>query len=417
MTDLDVVVLVAAAGAVAYGVNLYVRRARNDPPAPAAAVGSSPARQEAKAKVSEPKIEAAKPPLESEPRLYAGMGETLPELSEPDGSPKDLTDPPPPMDDAPSLPKLYKDEDDESLDPTRVGAFETGSGDDGDEAQGDGSTQPAPVERILHDADADGDEPSRAQSFFLLYAMAQTDKGLRRANNEDSMLVFEKASLFAVADGMGGHRGGEQASQLACKVLEEAFDRNVFDGPPYEDLPKPASELARAIDMANRRIHLESKRNKKLDGMGTTMCAARFAPHKNRVFIGHVGDSRCYRLRAGVLEQMTKDHTMAELGVTGPEGKNLARALGVFAVVPIDIVVARPMVNDLYLICSDGLTKMLSDEAIANVLRHETDLKSAAQRLVLFANGHGGKDNITVVLVRVAPPPQRQVKKTMVGIG
>jgi protein phosphatase len=152
--------------------------------------------------------------------------------------------------------------------------------------------------------------------------------------------------------------------------------------------------------------------------MGTTLCAARFAPHENRLFVGHVGDSRVYRLRGGVLQQMSADHTMADLGIKGPEGTHLSRALGVFARVPIDVILARPAVNDLYLICSDGLTKMLTDEIIANVLRHETDLAAAVERLVLFANGRGGKDNITIVLVRVAPPPAaRPMKKTIVGIG
>jgi protein phosphatase len=399
MSALDVIVIVVALVAAGYGASVYWRRSREESapePAPAGGGGVTPPKKD-------PPLEKPAPPDEPKPRSERKLEAQRPAPPEP----------------VPQVvPKLYKEEEDESLDPTRVGSFEAPSEDDSEETDGEGNVGPAPVHRILHDEDADGDEPSRVQGFFLVYAMAQTDKGLRRENNEDSMLVLEKASLFAVADGMGGHRGGEHASQLAVTTIEQAFTTNAFEGPAYEELPKQASELARAIDMANRAIHGEAKKNRKLEGMGTTLCAARFAPNKNRLFIGHVGDSRCYRLRGGVLQQMTTDHTMADLGIKGPEGSHLSRALGPFAVVPIDVVVARPAVNDVYLICSDGLTKMLSDEAIANVLRHESDLKAAVERLILFANGHGGKDNITVILVRVEPPPaQRKMKQTLVGVG
>jgi protein phosphatase len=138
--------------------------------------------------------------------------------------------------------------------------------------------------------------------------------------------------------------------------------------------------------------------------MGTTVVCARFSPTKRRLHIGHVGDSRCYRLRDGIFKQLTADHTMAELGMTGPESANLSRAVGIWSTVPIDVVVGAPLPSDIYLLCSDGLTKMLDDERIAHVLRTEEDPQAAVDRLIFFANARGGKDNITVILVRVVEP-------------
>jgi serine/threonine protein phosphatase PrpC len=159
--------------------------------------------------------------------------------------------------------------------------------------------------------------------------------------------------------------------------------------------------------MANAAILETAKSQPELEGMGTTVCAARFSANKQRVFIGHVGDSRCYRLRDGVFEQMTADHTMADHGVKGPGAAHLSRAVGIWPTVPIDVVMGVPLEDDVYLLCSDGLTKMLKDETIATVLKSEIDPKTAVERLVLFANSHGGKDNITVILIRVVPPNWR----------
>ena len=288
-------------------------------------------------------------------------------------------------------------EEDAEIDPTRVG---------GGPAPRPPVYQP-PVQRIVYDEDAALDEPTRTENLFLVSATAQTDTGLRRKRNEDSLLVLESASLFVVADGMGGYRGGELASKLAVTTMAEAFKSSTFDGPPHENVPTHASELARAIQMANARILEAAKAKPDLEGMGTTLCAARFSGNKKRLYVGHVGDSRCYRLRDGVLQQMTADHTMADHGVKGPESAHLSRAVGIWPTVPIDIIMGVPVADDIYMLCSDGLTKMLSDEMIAQVLRTEEDLKAAVERLILFANSRGGKDNITVVLVRVVPPDWR----------
>ena len=295
------------------------------------------------------------------------------------------------------VPAKLEYEEDAEIDPTKVGQG----------AAPQRLIYQPPVQRIVYDEDAAADEPTRTESLFLVSASAQTDTGLRRKRNEDSVLVLESSGLFAVADGMGGYAGGELASQLAVKTIADAFRNRTFEGEVHGEIPVQASELALAIQMANAAILETAKKQPKLEGMGTTICAARFSPNKKRVYLGHVGDSRCYRLRDGVLTMMTADHTMADQGVTGPEAAHLSRAVGIWPTVPIDIVMGVPLADDVYLLCSDGLTKMLKDDVIASVLRSEEDLKAAVERLILFANSRGGKDNITVVLIRVVTPDWR----------
>jgi len=288
-------------------------------------------------------------------------------------------------------------EEDEDIDPTRVGAQATAP-------QTKRAIYQPPLKRIVYDEDAATEEPTRSESLFLVHAKAQTDTGLRRKRNEDSLLVHEGEKLFVVADGMGGYRGGELASQIAVKTIGMAYETRTFEGPAHEGVAPEATNLARAIQMANAAILEMTKIKPDLTGMGTTVCAARFAPNKNRVFIGHVGDSRCYRLRDGTLEQITADHTMADEGVTGPEAGKLSRAVGVWPTVTIDISVVVPKPGDDYLLCSDGLTKMLPDDAITEILRAETEPSAAVERLIALANERGGKDNVTVILVRVFHP-------------
>lgn len=289
------------------------------------------------------------------------------------------------------IPRLDVEED-EDVEPTRVGRVDRQS------------IRP-PVERHVFDAGAETMDFRKSRPLELsVFALAQTDPGKRRKQNEDSYLVRESLGLYVVADGMGGHRGGEFASKCAVDTIAEAFETKKFDAEAHADLPPEASELARAIQMANSAILTEASQKPELKGMGTTLCAARFTDDHRRLFLGHVGDSRCYRIRNGVMTQMTKDHTMADYGIAGPEGSHLSRALGVWPTVPIDVIMATPELNDLYLLCSDGLTKMLTNETIAAQLLHEDDPKMAVQRLVFFANAHGGKDNITVILLRVVEP-------------
>ena len=295
----------------------------------------------------------------------------------------------------PVLPKLFEPEsEEEDPDVTRVGSMGVPPLRD--------IIQPPVI--LLDEEGVSKEEPTGDQPYFLLSATAQTDAGLRRKRNEDSLLVDRASNLFVVADGMGGHRGGEVASRLAVKTMEDAFATRTFEGKPHEGLPVEASELARAMQMANATILETAAAKPELEGMGTTMCCARFSPTKRRMHIGHVGDSRCYRLRNDVFTQLTADHTMADLGLKGPESANLSRAVGIWATVPIDMIALAPSPDDVYLLCSDGLTKMLDDDKIAHVLRTEADPQAAVERLIFFANAKGGKDNITVILVRVVDP-------------
>lgn len=304
-----------------------------------------------------------------------------------------VSTPPPSSRQAESLadvPRIEVDEDDD-VEPTKMGRF------------GRREIQP-PVEKLIFDEGADQDAEPGGAPLLVIYARAQTDPGKRRKQNEDSYLVLEDAGLYVVADGMGGHRGGEFASKIAVDTMNKSFETKSFEADAHEELPLEASELARAIQMSNAAILEEATQKPELKGMGTTICAARFSSDRTRLYLGHVGDSRCYRARDSALKQMTSDHTMADYGVAGPEGAHLSRALGVWPTVPIDIIMASPKLGDVYLICSDGLTKMLSDATIATQLLHEEDPKAAVERLVFFANSHGGKDNITVILLRVVEP-------------
>lgn len=291
--------------------------------------------------------------------------------------------------------KLYEEEEDE-VDPTRVAAMASAP-------PSARVVRDVPIRKFVFDEGADVVEAPSKVELFLVSATAQTDKGVRRKRNEDCLGILEAENLFVVADGMGGYAGGDRASRLAVETLLTAYRTKTFEGSPHEDVPLEASELARAIQMANATIGEAAQQSHELRDMGTTVVAAVFSPSKQRLCIGHIGDSRCYRLRDGVFTQLTADHTMAEEGVKGPESAKLSRAVGIWPVVLTDIVLATPRTGDVYLLCSDGLTKMLSDDVIGNVLRAEEEPKAAVERLIFFANSRGGKDNITVILVRVVP--------------
>ncbi|MCC6552789.1 MAG: serine/threonine-protein phosphatase [Polyangiaceae bacterium] len=257
---------------------------------------------------------------------------------------------------------------------------------------------------IIYDDDAAVDEPTSTSPLLLISAVAQTDLGQRRKKNEDSYLCLDEHHLFVVADGMGGHKGGEVASQLAVETISKAFQSQAWPEPAYPDVPRRGSELAIAIQRANHAVYQASQKDRSLAGMGTTIVSARFSPNKNRLYVGHVGDSRCYRLREGQLTQLTTDHTMGAAGITGPMANHLSRAIGVAAAVKVDLIIARPHPGDVYLLCSDGLSKMASDEAIREELLAEPSPERASRALVQRANAGGGRENITVVLVRVSDP-------------
>ena len=256
---------------------------------------------------------------------------------------------------------------------------------------------------LSYEEDAEAEEVTAASARILIHAAGDSDQGRVRKRNEDSMLVMPERSLFAVADGMGGHRGGAVASSLAIDALQDAFDRSAFDGRVQStgDVPRRARELAAAVHMTNECVRSMAFADRELSDMGTTLVAARFSPNKQRLYIGHVGDSRCYRLRQGTLRQLTTDHTMASLGVTGPSANHLYQAIGVSPGLAIDLIVDKPRDDDVYLLCSDGLSKMVSDEDLCSVLLEHEDLESALYTLIEMANDRGGNDNVTVIIVKV----------------
>jgi len=250
------------------------------------------------------------------------------------------------------------------------------------------------------DVELDREEPTSPIALILVTAHGSTDVGLRRSHNEDSILVFND-ELFAIADGMGGYAAGEVASELCTEVMTAAFETRHFGGVKDESLPWRGDELVRTIKCANGVIYAKAQEDQSKAGMGTTVVAARFSPNKKQVYLGHVGDSRCYRLRDGTLEQLTTDHTLASLGLTGKNAEKLIRALGVQPEVDVDLHVEECFDEDLYMLCSDGLSKMVPDDTTAQILAEGAPLDVMVDRLIAEANANGGRDNVSVVLVRV----------------
>lgn len=246
------------------------------------------------------------------------------------------------------------------------------------------------------------------QELFLVTGVARSDRGKKRQVNEDAFLVVPEVPLFLVADGMGGYAGGDVAAQLAVDDIEQCFRKENFDGPVNPDWPPLGDELVRTIHHAHDAVKAKKEKEPKYMEMGTTIVAVRFSPDKQDAFIASVGDSRCYRLRDGQLKQLTTDHTLeALLGIGGKAGKKLTQAVGVPETVAVDLNIDNPLPEDMYLVCSDGLTKMVDDDAILKLtLETEGGLEEKARMLVEEANARGGKDNITVIVIRVEEHPE-----------
>jgi serine/threonine protein phosphatase PrpC len=295
------------------------------------------------------------------------------------------------------IPSFVVEEDDD-LELTKVQLLDHGE-----------ATRPRPrhgeVVPIIYDDDAAVDVPTSSRAFILVSAIGQTDRGVRRRKNEDSFLILDEPPLFMVADGMGGYAGGEVASRLAVDVVKNVFLRGEFDA-RYRELPRRGSEVAQAVQAANEHIYARAHEVRELREMGTTMVCARFSTNKQRVYIGHVGDSRCYVLRKGKLHQITRDHTAAAEGITGPMGATLTRALGISRAVVVDLIIGKPHPGDVYMLCSDGLSKMVKDPRIAEILTANENPADAVRELIEQANASGGRDNVTVILVCVERPPE-----------
>lgn len=245
------------------------------------------------------------------------------------------------------------------------------------------------------------EEPTGPNALILVTAVGRTDPGLKRKHNEDAYVILEDHHLFVIADGMGRHAAGEVASQLCVDAITEAFRTGDF-GPEREPpLPKRASRLRGSILLANDRILSAAQENDAYAGMGTTVVAAYFSPNNQRVYVANVGDSRCYRLRDGKLHQITTDHTLGAAGIQGKSASVLSRAVGIEENVEVDASMESPLPGDIYLLCSDGLSRMVKDDEIQQTLVGVKDLEEATKILIDKANQGGGRDNITTILVRV----------------
>jgi len=255
------------------------------------------------------------------------------------------------------------------------------------------------------------EEPTGPNALILVTAVGRTDPGLKRKHNEDAYAILEDHHLFVIADGMGRHAAGEVASQLCVDAIRESFHSEDFGPPRLPPLPKRASRLRGSILVGNDRILASARATPAYAGMGTTVVAAYFSPNNQRVYIAHVGDSRCYRLRGDKLTQLTTDHTLGAAGIRGKSAGVLSRALGVEENVEVDVTMESPLHGDIYLLCSDGLSRMVKDEVIQSILEKVKDLDEVNRQLIETANQGGGRDNITAILVRV--DDARLIRMTM----
>jgi PPM family protein phosphatase len=247
----------------------------------------------------------------------------------------------------------------------------------------------------------------------------KSDVGRTRAHNEDSIAINEQLQLVALADGMGGYQAGEVASKIAIDVLTDEIseskltERDIARIDPETGTSVAMRRLRSAIEKANNRICSVSREREDLDGMGTTIVAACF--YDGRVGIAHVGDSRCYRYRDGTLEQLTKDHSLvqeqlekglisADQANASPQKNLITRALGIDALAQADTQEFRTRSGDVYLLCSDGLSDMVEHDGLQKEIAKTESLDTAVKRLVDAANEAGGRDNISVILVRVGAP-------------
>ncbi|MGO8992086.1 MAG: Stp1/IreP family PP2C-type Ser/Thr phosphatase [Polyangiaceae bacterium] len=269
------------------------------------------------------------------------------------------------------------------------------------------------------------------------FAAGLSDVGLQREHNEDSFIVLNDFDLYVVADGMGGHRAGDVASRIATETIGEFFKSTANDDVTWPfhfdtNLSEEENRLLTGIRVANRQIFERSSRSRECQGMGTTVVGAMFSRPKQRIYIGHVGDSRCYRVRNGKIQQLTRDHSLVnDYLVAMPDltdeqrselPKNvITRALGMQDQVVVDLQHDDPVPGDVYVICSDGLSGMLTDEEIEQVVTTSPDIRAACRKLIEKANDQGGEDNITAVLIKIeaAREPdsatEAELAKTLVG--
>jgi len=246
----------------------------------------------------------------------------------------------------------------------------------------------------------------------------KTHPGMKRELNEDNYTILEDQGVYVVADGMGGHNAGEVASEIAVKTVEDFFLKSSRDEEmtwPYKldpSLSLDANKLMVGIKFANRRIYSSSSENASYAGMGTTVVSILTTKNSDEIFVSHVGDSRCYCYFEGELSQVTDDHSLVneyikagqitkEQAVNFPHKNVIMRALGMKDNVLVDIQKKKVRLGEIYLLCSDGLSDMVLDPDIEKIFALNMPLDETSQALIDAANANGGKDNITVILVKV----------------
>ena len=252
----------------------------------------------------------------------------------------------------------------------------------------------------------------------------RTDVGRVRQKNEDNALTAPSHQLFVVADGMGGHNSGEVASQISVESIQSFYDnedtesmlRTSFkawrQGRSKEERSRCFDEfrLWKSLEAANLQIFNTARKYSQFRDMGTTIVAIQFVG--SRVYVGYVGDSRVYRMRGGRIEQLTEDHSLANEYVKMkilrkedlprfPYKNVIVRALGLGDSVEVDTFYCQSKTDDVYVLCSDGLTDLVTDDVIQDIVNNASSEDEACSALVDAANQRGGDDNITVLIVRV----------------
>jgi protein phosphatase len=249
-----------------------------------------------------------------------------------------------------------------------------------------------------------------------IVAAGLSDVGLQREHNEDSFCILPEFDLFVVADGMGGHKAGDVASRMATHTIASFFRATQSEDATWPfhfdpHLSMAENRLITGIKLANKQIFEASLANHAVHGMGTTVVGALFSKERNALYVAHVGDSRAYLIRNGAISQLTRDHSLLNdyLLVMPDMSKEqqaelpknvITRALGMQDSVTVDLVPATPQLGDRVLLCSDGLSGMVADEEICELVNAAgDDLELAVKQLIERANAHGGEDNCTVVLL------------------